>query len=103
MEQEYAAGPDRFGNHDSAPDETSSIEQRSGALWSFAKSLQEKGLVLDTKGYATCFRVNRNQQTTNGLFDDLLSGAISHPPELASSVNLGCIDFYPNISGKKHW
>ena len=103
MEQKNAAGLDGFGLRDPTTDETSSIEQRTGSLWSFAQSLQEQGLVLDTKGYATCFRVNRSQQTVDRLFDELLSGAIPHPPELASSVNLGCIDFYPNISGKKHW
>ncbi|GKY92597.1 hypothetical protein MPSEU_000229800 [Mayamaea pseudoterrestris] len=104
MEQLDACGPDGFVGNDMTDQDAVLIEERKGLLWSFAQSLQKQGLVLDTKGYATCFRVNRKQQANDqslALFDKLLNGDIAYPPELDSSVNLGCIDFYPNISGKK--
>lgn len=105
MERSDAAGLDGFaGSGDRVAPVP--LEQRKGALWAFARLLKERGLVLDTQGYATCFRVNKNQQISEEsrlLFDKLLSGEIEHPTELATSVNLGCIDFYPAISGKKQW
>jgi len=104
------------------------ISERDGVLWEFAQTLVDKGVVLDTKGYSTCFRVNAKQQsgaankkfdddgnpiktassssssTISPLFDALLNKQeIEIPPAIASSVNLGCIDYYPAISGKKNW
>lgn len=81
-----------------------------GVLWTFAreKLIEEMGLVLDAKGYSACFRINREQQTTpEGVraFDDLLGGKLmaTVPPSVATSTNIGCIDFYPSSSGKKNW
>jgi hypothetical protein len=109
MVQLYAAGPDGFAGGDDA-ESTSLIpvpvDDRKGALWSFARSLMKQNLALDTKGYATCFRVNRKQQETEesqAAFDALIRGEIEYPFELSSSVNLGCVDFYPISSGKKQW
>jgi hypothetical protein len=76
-------------------------------LWAYADSLEAMGLKLDTKGYATCFRINRKHQTETGT--ELMDRFMSHreemmlPEDLATSVNLGCIDVYPSISGKKNW
>lgn len=83
------------------------LAQRRGALWDFARRLQDHhGLVLDTKSYSTCFRVNRKHQVGGpggeGQFGALLGGAILVPPELAISTNLGCIDVYPASSGKRN-
>ena len=78
----------------------------TGLLWEFARCLQQEGFVVDTKSYSTCFRVNRKHQTgvaKTTKFDDLLKGAFANPPELATSTNLGCIDYYPIGSGKKNW
>jgi hydroxymethylpyrimidine pyrophosphatase-like HAD family hydrolase len=57
-------------------------------------------VVIDSKGYSTCFRVNRSQQTNVEAFD--LVRNLIVPTELATSTNLGCIDFYPKDSGKKN-
>jgi hypothetical protein len=80
-----------------------SVDQRKGRLWEFCVELERKGFVVDTTGYATCFRVNRKQQKgiAEGLFDSLYS--IKPPKGLSTSVNLGCVDFYPADSGKKNW
>ncbi len=80
------------------------ISARKGALWDFARSLKEKGFIIDYKGYANCFRVNRKQQTNVSQedFKNLQSIDVS-AYGLATSVNLGCIDFYPIKSGKKNW
>lgn len=79
------------------------VDQRKGELWNFCRELEEKGYVVDTKGYSACFRVNRKQQTvvSDAEFEALLS--ITPPAGLATSVNLGCVDFYPVDSGKKNW
>jgi len=81
------------------------VRERKGALWNFARKLQEKGFVLDTKSYSTCFRVNQKHQKepAREKFQALLKGDIVHPPELGKSTNLGCIDFYPVSSGKRNW
>ena len=80
------------------------INQRPGHLWDFANQLVKmEGFVLDTKSYSTCFRVNKKHQT-NGKFDALLNGEIAHPEmTIGKSTNLGCIDFFPAISGKQNW
>jgi hypothetical protein len=82
---------------------TISIKERSGRLWKYCLELQEKGFVIDTKGYSTCFRVNRKQQSSvsESEFETLYS--IAAPTGLATSVNLGCVDFYPVDSGKRNW
>ena len=80
------------------------IEKREGLLWGFARNLIHKGWVLDTKGYSTCLRVNRKKQTESSKMDENFDNLSSFAPEgIASSVNLGCVDFYPSISGKKNW
>lgn len=87
------------------PKEVVPIDERRGALWDYAQKLQhDEGLILDTKSYSTCFRVNRKHQTAGPeKFEALLSGDIVLPPELAKSTNLGCIDIYPISSGKRNW
>ena len=97
MQSMDAAGAD--GYDDNIP-----IVDRRGLLWDYARTLQSQGFVLDFKGYSTCFRVNRKQQRDDAIddakFDSLMKGA--PPSGLATSVNLGCIDFYPSISGKRN-
>lgn len=79
------------------------VDRRRGRLWEFCVELERKGYVVDITGYATCFRVNRKQQKViaEGAFDALYS--INPPKGLSTSVNLGCVDFYPADSGKKNW
>ena len=105
-----------------APHETQdNTKDDTGVLWKYAQTLQTThGLVLDTKGYSTCFRINRKQQPTlqaQQAFDALLGAMTTEkpttspsPPQvalppspLAYSTNLGCIDVYPNRSGKRNW
>jgi len=86
------------------PIDTIPIEQRTGILWEYANHLIEnEGFVLDTKSYSTMFRVSRKHQVDDKKFDDLLDGTISHPKEIGMSTNLGCIDFFPIVSGKQNW
>lgn len=84
-------------------------ERNEGALWDFARKLQrDEGLILDTRSYSTCFRVNERHQTTSGVgggdgterFRALRDGRIALPSGLAKSTNLGCVDVYPASSGK---
>lgn len=79
------------------------ITQRQGHLWEFANRLvEEDGFVLDTKSYSTCFRVNKKHQQ-NDKFDALLAGEIAYPEAtIGKSTNLGCIDFFPAVSGKQN-
>eukprot|EP00522_Entomoneis_paludosa_P001255 CAMPEP_0172472604 /NCGR_PEP_ID=MMETSP1065-20121228/68426_1 /TAXON_ID=265537 /ORGANISM="Amphiprora paludosa, Strain CCMP125" /LENGTH=409 /DNA_ID=CAMNT_0013230751 /DNA_START=115 /DNA_END=1344 /DNA_ORIENTATION=+ len=116
MESPSAAGPDgyvgqeieAFGQEEkSIP--AIPVSERTGELWKFAQLLESKNLVLDVKGYSSCFRVNRKHQPADNaavmeLFESLLSGrgGIDLPSTLATSTNLGCIDFYPAHSGKKN-
>jgi hypothetical protein len=109
MEHVDAAGKDGYvGQHlnsslqvDECP---SQISERVGRLWSFARFLEERGFVVDTKDYSTCFRVNKQQQKDTTDFDLLLNEVIDDlPPGLSTSANLGCIDVYPSLSGKKNW
>lgn len=109
MERIKAAGKDGFVSNELGDDNNQapmSIADRDGTLWEFARRLLADGYVLDTKGYASCFRVNRNQQTpdmSKEAFDALSDGAVAYPSELSTSTNLGCVDFYPVASGKKNW
>jgi len=104
MEADTAAAKDGYhqteNGHELIP-----LSDRRGLLWSFARDLESKGFTLDTKGYATCFRVNRKHQKREMLdqFNDLVEGKVAYPPELSTSINLGCVDFYPRESGKKNW
>ena len=97
MQSMDAAGGDGYG--DDIP-----IEDRRGLLWEFARTLQSQGFVLDFKGYSTCFRVNRKQQRDDAIDDAKFASLMKKAPPsgLATSVNLGCIDFYPSISGKRN-
>lgn len=87
---------------------TTPIAERKGSLWDFARSLSKRGYVLDSSGYATAFRVNRKQQTDEVLastFDDFIekcSRGEDVPEGLACSTNLGCVDVYPEMSGKRN-
>lgn len=107
MSRDEAAGRDGFVSNELSPETQESlvsIETRQGALWEFARSLMLNGYVLDTNGYATCFRVNRKQQTAGFEgFAALAGGKVACPATLATSVNLGCVDFYPVASGKRNW
>jgi hypothetical protein len=109
MERIDAAGKEGFVSNELGDDNDQvpmSIADREGSLWEFARRLLADGYVLDTKGYASCFRVNRNQQTpfmSKEAFDALSDGTIAYPSELSTSTNLGCVDFYPVSSGKKNW
>ena len=100
MSMPGAAGKDGYDNNDN------NISERDGLLWEFANSLIEKGFTIDHKGYSSCFRVNKKQQIKSKVsdddFDDFVSNTII-PKGLASSSNLGCVDFYPALSGKKNW
>jgi len=83
------------------------IEQRSGKLWAHARSLQKQGFFLDSSGYATAFRINRKHQEDDlaSTFDEFLHRCNNRdgvPDELGCSTNLGCVDFYPKMSGKKN-
>jgi hypothetical protein len=102
---EPATGPESFvGNElESSNSAAVSLLKRTGVLWAFCRELQAMGYTVDLKGYSTCFRVNRKQQgpEMDRAFDELL--ASTAPDGLASSVNLGCVDFYPSQSGKRNW
>lgn len=108
MERLDAAGKDGFvGNElDSNKDESRQpipLSCREGALWSHARALMATGFVIDSKGYSTCFRVNREYQGDAADLDLLVNGEIGCPVVLSTSTNLGCVDFYPASSGKKNW
>ena len=91
------------------------LHQRDGLLWDFCRDLiGNHGYVVDTKGYSTCFRINKKQQTLEELKDvrpEDISALLQTPQwaqssstsKIDSSVNLSCVDFYPSISGKKNW
>jgi hypothetical protein len=116
MSQDDSAGPDGY---DLLLDET----QRRGRLWDCAQSLIDQGYIIDTEGYATSFRINRKQQTNIDIlqnFDNFIAdccigggGGINNvennhhhwtikPNELGCSTNLGCVDVYPAMSGKRN-
>ena len=114
-----AIGGDSFGSfsiQETFDDPASSslpLNERDGLLWDFARDLIHKhDFVLDTKGYATCFRVNKKQQTSEPVVAKFkpseISALLNQSPwkdkaTIASSVNLSCVDFYPLCSGKKNW
>lgn len=101
---EVTAGSDGFvGDNLEAEVGVVPVAERKSLLWDYCRVLQEKGFVVDTKGYATCFRVNFSQQTeiSKDEFEALKNAEV--PEGLSTSVNLGNIDFYPSTSGKKNW
>ncbi len=116
-----AIGGDSFGTYslqDTFDDPAASsmpLNERDGLLWDFARDLTyQHDFVLDTKGYSTCFRVNKKQQTSEAAKESSpseISAFLDTPPwneeskkaSIASSVNLSCVDFYPSCSGKKNW
>ena len=105
ISQANAAGTDGYTNND----DTIPIEKRKGKLWEFASSLIKDGHVLDTSDYATSFRVNRKHQRTDAAmsFDEFLDKCCTNkksiiPDGLDCSTNLGCVDVYPAMSGKKN-
>jgi hypothetical protein len=100
------------------------LVERRGPLWTCANALQRppKNMRIDATGYATCFRINRQHNNNDGaIFDDLFASlhddndddnannntgrldGILDPALLTTSVNLGCIDVVPVLSGKKNW
>jgi len=90
------------------------LYERDGFLWDFARDLvHTHGFVVDTKGYSTCFRVNRKQQViaTNAATPPSEILAVLDGPRwksdpsrstVSASVNLSCVDFYPSSSGKRN-
>jgi hypothetical protein len=107
MSEVNAAGWDGYQGNDleTRGQSTVPISERSGAIWQYARELVKLGLVIDTEGYASCFRVNKKQQVgqAEATFEKLIQGEINRPTDVSTSVNLGCVDFYPCISGKKLW
>jgi len=70
------------------------LRERDGLLWDFARDLiHNKHFKIDTKGYSTCFRVNRKHQNQNQRnvesssenkfifkFEDLYNGKLLNQP-----------------------
>lgn len=78
------------------------VDKRSGLLWEYCLELQKKGFIVDIKAYSTCFRVNRKQQSSVSESEFAALHSVDAPTGLATSINLGCVDFYPFDSGKKN-
>jgi len=133
MSQDDSAGPDGYddiiletNNLAQLNDNVVIDERRRGRLWECARSLIDRGYIIDTEGYATSFRINRKQQTNDDLiqnFDNFIADCcrsgggdgitnndnnqrhrqrmiISN--DLGRSTNLGCVDVYPAMSGKRN-
>jgi len=86
----------------------STSKNKSSALWNYGQKLEEeRGVVVDSQGYATMFRIKKKDQTRidtdAGFVDSILIDGKDIPDGISYSTNLGCIDFYPSISGKKNW
>jgi hypothetical protein len=117
-QMEASIGGDSFGDfslreiHDAAKQASVPLQERDGFLWDFARGLiHTHGFVLDIEGYATCFRVNQKQQTSEAASNaqpDQIRALLDAPEwednrrALSSSINLTCVDFYPSCSGKKN-
>ena len=114
-----SAGPDGYGGDGGGGGGAPiPIDGRDGRLWEVARSLSGRGYVLDFEGYASSFRVNRGRQTDPELlrdFDEFVSGraggvgastggggAMAIPDDLGCSTNLGCVDVYPAMTGKRN-
>ncbi len=112
MSKESAAGTDGylgnsfdiFLNLINSDEKVKEVNDRNGSLWKYAQSLQNEGFALDVKGYSCCFRVNIKQQraVSEEQFSRLSTRDVTQLG-LATSVNLGCVDFYPKMSGKRNW
>ena len=105
-EVESIVGGDGFIGGELDSDEAKApvpLDERTGALWQHARMLKNDGFIVDTKGYAACFRINQKLQGPSVDFDSLVNGMHACPSELATSTNLGCVDFYPASCGKKNW
>lgn len=86
-------------------------EDRTGPLWAFYRRLAQQGWRVDALGYATAFRVQRQQRGAAAGAEDedeeasaeaaLSAVAASRPAGVACSTNLGVLDFYPAGSGKE--
>jgi hypothetical protein len=102
---ERATGTEGYESDGLDSDELVSVAECKGLLWDFTQILAAKGNIIDTKGYSTCFCVNCMHQTTltEKDFETLLSCKVSHPDGLATSTNLGCMDYYPAKSRKQNW
>ena len=106
LKMEMTAGGDGFVGNELDYDLSATpmpIDQRKGPLWEFCCQLQRKGFVVDTTGYSVCFRVNRKQQDVVSQVEFEALSSITPPEGIATSVNLGCVDFYPQNCGKKNW
>lgn len=110
ISQPDAAGSDGYDNY-------IQIEQRRGKLWDFARTLIANDndkthndcnakYTIDADGYATAFRIRYSQNTTGEGSNDISSSPTSSLPPLpyglACSTNLGCVDIYPAMSGKRN-
>jgi hypothetical protein len=134
VSQDDSAGPDGYDNIILVTNNLTQLndnvvidERRRGRLWECARSLIDRGYIIDTEGYATSFRINRKQQTNDDLlqnFDNFIADCccsgggsgdgitdndnqrhqrrtiISN--DLGRSTNLGCVDVYPAMSGKRN-
>eukprot|EP01082_Thalassiosira_pseudonana_P003932 g2661.t1 g2661 contig12:565928-567211(+) len=104
ISRQNAAGSDGYNDQANTPQQPT--EERKGMVWEFAQQLKKQGYVLDTHGYATAFRINRKMQSTHSAtFDAFLEKCANRegiPDELGCSTNLGCVDIYPAMSGKKN-
>ena len=106
VRMELTAGVDGFVGKELDDDSSATpipIDQRKSPLWEYCSQLQRKGFVVDTTGYSVCFRVNRKQQDVVSQIEFEALSSIPSPEGIATSVNLGCVDFYPHDSGKKNW
>ncbi|KAL3770200.1 hypothetical protein ACHAWU_009140 [Discostella pseudostelligera] len=102
-----AAGSDGYVNN-------ISIEHRRGKLWDYARTIIDNKnnnnnnnnnnavdkYVIDADGYATAFRIRYRQNTSGTSSSSLLLPPL--PDGLACSTNLGCVDIYPTMSGKRN-
>ncbi|WIA36362.1 hypothetical protein OEZ86_007679 [Tetradesmus obliquus] len=71
---------------------------RKGALWDWYRQLYREGWNLDANSYSTAFRLTK---TPNKSEEQLAAAVAARPACLASSTNLGVVDFYPKASGKE--
>lgn len=100
ISQPHAAGSDGYEN--GFP-----IEKRNGRLWELARTHTQQGYVLDISGYATAYRINQKHQPTPLAltFSDFVEECAKRQGligGLGCSTNLGCVDVYPAMSGKKN-
>ncbi|KAI2502481.1 hypothetical protein MHU86_11987 [Fragilaria crotonensis] len=105
LKMEMTAGVDGFVGNELDDDSSTTpipIDQRKGPLWEYCRQLQRQGFVVDTTGYSVCFRVNRKQQDAVSRIEFDALSSMTPPEGIATSVNLGCVDFYPHDSGKKN-